>query len=189
MRMIPRQLLVASHTGAVAAPLAAQSSMPAKASLDAATVNAMRWREIGPANMMGRIVDVEGIPSPSRTFYFTSAAGGVWKTTNNGTTFRPVLDTARVAAGGDMAIAPSDTNVLYVGTGEPNSRNSISPGGGIYKSTDGGRSWSFLGLAETRAIARIQVHPTDPNTVWVAALGHVWGPNKERGLYKTTDGG
>lgn len=182
--------LLAGLTGAAASPLAAQSApLPAKASVDNATIAAMAWRNIGPANMMGRIVDVEGIPSPSSTFYVSTAAGGVFKTTNNGVTFRAVFDTARVAAGGDLAIAPSDTNVIYWGTGEPNTRNSISPGGGVYKSTDGGRSWTFLGLNETRAIARIQVHPTDPNTVWLAAIGHPWGPNKDRGLYKTTDGG
>ena len=176
-------------TGLAGSTLSAQSPAPAKVTIDDAIINALRWRNIGPANMMGRIVDVEGIPSPSKTFYVSTAAGGLFKTTNNGTTFKPVLDTARVASGGDIAIAPSDTNTVYWGTGEPNSRNSISPGGGIYKTTDGGKSWTFLGLAETRAIARIQVHPKDPNTVYVAALGHVWGPNKERGLYKTTDGG
>jgi len=170
------------------ATLAAQTAPPSDDAAKA-VIAGLRWREIGPANMAGRIVDVEGIPSPSRTFYVSTAAGGLWKTINGGTTFFPVLDTARVASGGDIAIAPSDTNVVYWGTGEPNSRNSISPGGGIYKSTDGGKSWTFLGLAETRAIARIQVHPRDPNTVYVAALGHVWGPNKERGLYKSTDGG
>jgi photosystem II stability/assembly factor-like uncharacterized protein len=179
----------AGLTGVVGTPLAAQQAAPATVAIDDATINALRWRNIGPANMMGRIVDVEGIPSPSKTFYVSTAAGGLFKTTNNGTTFKAVIDTARVASGGDVAIAPSDTNTVYWGTGEPNSRNSISPGGGIYKSTDGGRSWAFLGLAETRAIARIQVHPKDPNTVYVAALGHVWGANKERGLYKTTDGG
>jgi len=172
-----------------AVPLRAQDAPSPTASLDAATIAAMRWRNIGPANMMGRIVDIEGLPSPSRTFYVSTAAGGVFKTTNNGLTYKAVLDTARVAAGGDLAIAPSDSDVVYWGTGEPNSRNSISPGGGVYKSSDGGKSWKFLGLAETRHIARIQVHPTDPNTVWVAALGHAWGPNKERGLYKSTDGG
>lgn len=182
--------LVAGLTGVAAGSLAAQSAaLPAKTTLDNATISSMRWRNIGPANMMGRIVDVEGIPGPSKTFYVSTAAGGVFKTTNNGVTYKAILDTARVAAGGDLAIAPSDTNVIYWGTGEPNSRNSISPGGGVYKSTDGGRSWVYLGLNETRAIARIQVHPTDPNTVWLAALGHPWGPNKERGLYKTTDGG
>ncbi len=182
-------VLAAGLMAGAAVPLRAQDAPSPTASLDAATIAAMRWRNIGPANMMGRIVDIEGLPSPSRTFYVSTAAGGVFKTTNNGLTYKAVLDTARVAAGGDLAIAPSDSNVVYWGTGEPNSRNSISPGGGVYKSTDGGKSWKFLGLAETRHIARIQVHPTDPNTVWVAALGHAWGPNRERGLYKTTDGG
>ena len=196
MRIIPNlqpsliATVIAISALTTSIPLATlRAQAPTDSAVTSQAINAIRWRQIGPANMMGRIVDVEGIPSPSKTFYFVSAAGGVFKTTNSGTTFRAVLDSARVAAGGDMAIAPSDTNVLYVGTGEPNTRNSISPGGGIYKSTDGGKSWTFLGLAETRAIARIQVHPTDPNTVWVAALGHPWGPNKERGMYKTTDGG
>jgi photosystem II stability/assembly factor-like uncharacterized protein len=185
-----RSLLLLGLAG-VATPLAAQGPMasPIDSAAVAQTIRALPWRNIGPANMAGRITDVEGIASPSRTFYVSTAAGGVWKTINGGTTFYPVLDTARVASGGDIAIAPSDTNVIYVGTGEPNSRNSISPGGGVYKSTDGGKSWSFMGLAETRAIARVQVHPTNPDIVWVAALGHVWGPNKERGLYKTVDGG
>ncbi len=189
MRTTRAFVLVAGLTVGLTAPLSAQSTPAGQVSVDPAIIAAMRWRNIGPANMMGRIVDIEGIASPSKTFYVSTAAGGVFKTTNNGVTFRAVLDTARVAAGGDLAIAPSDTNVIYWGTGEPNSRNSISPGGGIYKSTDGGKSWGFLGLAETRHIGRIQVHPTDPNTVWVAAVGHAWGSSKERGLYKTTDGG
>ena len=189
MRNIRVLALGAGLSGLMASPLAAQTALPPKASIDDAVVNALRWRNIGPANMMGRIVDIEGIASPSKTFYVSTAGGGLWKTTNNGTTFKAVMDTARVSSGGDLAIAPSDTNVIYWGTGEANSRNSISPGGGIYKSADGGKSWTFLGLADTRSIGRIQVHPTDPNTVWVAALGHPWGPNKERGLYKTTDGG
>lgn len=181
----------ASVSAPLVSPLAAQGPMaaPADSGALAQAISALRWRNIGPANMSGRIVDVEGIASPSRTFYVSTAAGGVWKTINGGTTFFPVLDTARVASGGDLAIAPSDTNIVYWGTGEPNSRNSISPGGGIYKTTDGGKSWTFLGLEETRQIGRVQVHPTNPNIVWVAALGHVWGPNKERGLYKTVDGG
>ncbi|HYW30133.1 MAG TPA: hypothetical protein VE869_01420 [Gemmatimonas sp.] len=176
-------------TGGLALPLMAGAQASSDSTVLAQAIAGMRWRNIGPANMMGRIVDVEGIPSPSKTFYVSTAGGGLWKTSSNGVTFRAVMDTARVSSGGDLAIAPSDTNVVYWGTGEANSRNSISPGGGIYKSTDGGRSWTFLGLAETRSIGRIQVHPTDPNTVWVAALGHPWGPNKERGLYKSIDGG
>jgi photosystem II stability/assembly factor-like uncharacterized protein len=165
-----------------AATLAAQQP-------DSAALAALRWRNIGPANHQGRITDVQGIPWPSRTFYVASAGGGVFKTTNAGTTFRPVFENEHVSSGGMLAIAPSDTNVVYYGTGEPNSRNSISPGSGLWKSTNGGRSWEFMGLKETQHIGRIVVHPRDPNTAYVAALGHAWGPNKERGLYKTTDGG
>jgi len=156
---------------------------------DSTTLAALRWRQIGPANMMGRVADIEGIGYPSRTFFVAAAAGGVWKTINNGTTFRPVFDNYGVASLGDLAIARSDTNVLYLGTGEPNARNSHSPGAGVFKSTNGGLSWSFMGLKETQNIGRIQVDPRDANVAYVAAMGHSWGANKERGLYKTTDGG
>jgi photosystem II stability/assembly factor-like uncharacterized protein len=139
--------------------------------------------------MGGRITSIAGIGSPSRTFYVATAASGIWKTTNAGTSFEPVFEHEPVSSMGDIAIAKSDTNVIYAGTGEEDSRNSISPGGGMYKSTDGGRSWKFIGLKETQQIARIVVNPTDANIVYVAALGHVWGSNKERGLYKSTDGG
>lgn len=166
------------------------AAVPATAqTIDQAVIDGLRWRQVGPANMSGRIADVEGIAFPSRTFFVAAAAGGVWKTTNNGTTFRPVFENYGVASLGDLAIAPSDTNTLYLGTGEPNSRNSISPGGGVFKSTDGGLTWKFVGLKETQHIGRIQVHPTNPNVAWVAALGAAWTTNKERGLYKTTDGG
>ena len=157
--------------------------------LDTTVLSAFRWRPIGPANMGGRITDIEGISSPSKTFYVAAAAGGVWKTTNAGTTFRPVFDNERVASLGDLAIAPSDTNVLYLGTGEEDSRNSISPGGGVWKTTDGARTWKFIGLGETQQIGRIVVDPRDANVVYVAALGHAWGTNRERGLYKSTNGG
>ncbi len=173
--------------GAAGSALGAQA--PAVGALDSVTLSAMRWRAVGPANMGGRITDVEGIPSPSKTFYVATAAGGIWKTTNAGTTFRPIFDDQRCVAMGDLAIAPSDTNTIYAGTGEQNSRNSISPGCGVFKSTDGGRSWSNLGLPETEHIGRLQVHPRDPNTVYMAVLGSAWKPSKDRGLYKTTDGG
>ncbi|MGI8507922.1 MAG: WD40/YVTN/BNR-like repeat-containing protein [Gemmatimonadaceae bacterium] len=174
--------------------LVAQTSVTSRAgqtatALDSVTLAGFRWRPIGPANMGGRITDIEGIPSPSRTFYIAAAAGGIWKTTNAGTTFQPVFDHEAVISMGDIAIAPSDTNVVYAGTGEEDSRNSITPGGGVYKTTDGGKTWKFMGLRETQQIGRIVVHPTNPNIAYVAALGHAWGPNKERGLYKTTDGG
>jgi len=154
-----------------------------------AVLGSLEWRSIGPANMAGRITDVEGLPSPSKTFYIAAAAGGIWKTTNNGITFRPVFDKERVISMGDLAIAPSDTLQVWAGTGEEDARNSISPGGGIYKSTDGGLTWQLMGLEKTQTIARIVVHPTDPNIVYVAAVGATWNHNPERGLYKTTDGG
>ncbi|MCY7379351.1 MAG: hypothetical protein LH467_08465 [Gemmatimonadaceae bacterium] len=174
--------------GVVFAGILAPCPMPAQ-QLDSTLLTAFRWRPVGPANMGGRVTDVEGIPSPSKTFYVAAAAGGVWKTTNAGTTFRPVFDNERVASLGDLASAPSDTNVVYLGTGEEDSRNSISPGGGVWKTTDGARTWKFMGLAETQQIARIVVDPRDANVVYVAALGHAWGPNRERGLYKSTNGG
>ncbi len=152
-------------------------------------MDAFRWRSVGPTNMMGRVTDVEGLPSPSKTFYVAAAGGGVWKTTNNGTTFRPLWTNQRIVSMGDLAIAPSDPMHIWVGTGEEDSRNSISPGGGIFKSTDGGETWDAKGLEETQVIGRIVVHPTNPDVVYVAALGHIWGPNPERGLYRTRDGG
>ena len=161
----------------------------APAALDSSTVSAFQWRSIGPANMGGRITDIEGLPSPSRTFYVMTAAGGIFKTTNAGTSFRPLFQHERCVAGGDLAIAPGDSMVLYAGTGEEDSRNSISPGCGVFKSTDGGLTWKSVGLADTRHIGRIVVDPRDPEVAYVAALGHAWGANPERGVYKTTDGG
>jgi hypothetical protein len=169
----------------VVLPLPAQLRTP----IDSATLASFRWRNIGPANTAGRVSDVAGIPSPSRTFFVAAAAGGIWKTTNGGVTFRPVFDRERVISMGMLAIAPSDTMQVWAGTGEPNSRNSISPGGGIYKSVDGGLTWKLMGLEKTQAIGRIVVHPKNPDIVWVAALGAPWNANPERGLYKTTDGG
>ena len=157
--------------------------------LDSLTMAGLRWRTVGPANFEGRVADIAAIPSPSKTFYVASAAGGIFKTTNNGTTYRPLFDDQRVISMGALAIAPSDTMQIWAGTGEPNSRNSIEPGGGIFKSTDGGLTWTPMGLEKTEHIGRIQVHPTNPNIVYVAALGATWRTNPERGLYKTEDGG
>ncbi len=172
-------------TAALVAPASAQLSTP----LDDDMMDQFRWRSVGPANMMGRVSDVEGIGSPSKTFFVAAAGGSIWKTTNNGVTFRPVFDEGRVISMGDLAIAPSDSLQVWAGTGEPDSRNSISPGSGVYKSVDGGMTWELMGLEQTQAIGRIVVHPTNPDIVYVAALGAIWGSNPERGLYKTTDGG
>ncbi|MDX1395452.1 MAG: hypothetical protein R3195_13775 [Gemmatimonadota bacterium] len=165
-----------------AAPLVAQT-WP-----DSAFLARFRWRSVGPANIAGRVTDVEGVPG-TPVFYVATAAGGIWKSTNNGTTFRPLFQDERVVAMGDIAIAMADTSIVWAGTGEEDSRNSISPGGGVYKSTDGGLTWALMGLEGTQAIGRIVIHPQNPDLVYVAALGHIWGTNEERGLYRTTDGG
>jgi photosystem II stability/assembly factor-like uncharacterized protein len=178
---------------AVVASLASIGARPSPslaqdAALDTAFLEGFQWRSIGPANMSGRITDIEGVPG-TPVFYLAAATAGVWKTTNNGTTFRPLFTDERVAAMGDIAVAPSNPDIVWAGTGEEDSRNSISPGGGVYKSTDGGLSWELVGLEETQAIGRIVIHPTNPDLVYVAALGHIWGANEERGLYRTRDGG
>ncbi|MEP7067289.1 MAG: hypothetical protein ABI889_14740, partial [Gemmatimonadota bacterium] len=184
----PRPLTLALAAGLLLAAPAITAQKRATP-LDSATLASFSWRNIGPADMGGRVADIVGIPSPSKTFYVASAAGGIWKTTNAGTTFRPLFDDQRVISMGALAIAPSDTNQVWAGTGEQNTRNSISPGGGIYKSTDGGGTWKLMGLERTQQIGRIVVHPTNPDIVYVAALGHAWDANPERGLYKTNDGG
>jgi photosystem II stability/assembly factor-like uncharacterized protein len=165
---------------------------PAAAAAPALTVDQLKgleFRNIGPALMGGRIDDFAVVEKDPSTFYVGTASGGILKTTNNGTTFEPVFDEELVSSIGDLAIAPSDPQILYVGTGEPNNRQSSSWGNGVYKSLDGGRTWQQAGLADSQHIGRVVVHPHNPDVVYVAALGHLWGPNKERGLYKTTDGG
>jgi photosystem II stability/assembly factor-like uncharacterized protein len=147
------------------------------------------WRSIGPAVMGGRIDSIAADESNPSVMYVGYATGGVWKTVNNGTTWTPIFDEYPVSSIGDIALAPSNPNIIYVGTGEANNRQSSSFGGGVYKSTDGGKKFEYVGLKETQSIAKVVVHPKDPNIVYVAAIGHLFGPNPERGLYKTTDGG
>jgi photosystem II stability/assembly factor-like uncharacterized protein len=149
----------------------------------------LEFREIGPAVMGGRIDDFAVVESNPNIVYVGTASGGVWKTTNNGTTWEPVFDKEGVSTIGDIAIAPSDPSVVWVGSGEPNNRQSSSWGDGIYKSIDGGKTWKNMGLQATHHIGRIVIHPRNPDVVYVAAEGHLWGPNPERGVYKTTDGG
>jgi photosystem II stability/assembly factor-like uncharacterized protein len=149
----------------------------------------LEFREIGPAVMGGRIDDFGVVESNPNIVYAGTASGGVWKTTNNGTTWEPVFDKEGVSTIGDIAIAPSDPAVVWVGTGEPNNRQSSSWGDGIYKSLDAGKTWTNMGLRATMHIGRIVIHPKNPDVVYAAALGHLWGPNPERGVYKTTDGG
>ncbi|HVD76985.1 MAG TPA: hypothetical protein VNH43_05215 [Vicinamibacteria bacterium] len=172
--------------------LAAEKKAPAAAAspaITSETLKGLEFRNIGPAIMGGRVDDFAVVESRPSTFYVGAASGGLWKTENNGTTFEPVFDDQESSSIGDVAIAPSDPSILYVGTGEPNNRQSSSWGHGVYKTTDGGKTWTHLGLADTHHIGRVVVHPTNPDVVYVAALGHLWGPNKERGLYKSADGG
>jgi len=147
------------------------------------------WRLIGPAISGGRIADLEVVPGTQSHIYVGAASGGVWKSVNHGTTWESIFDDAANLSIGDIALAPSDPLEVWVGTGEPNNRNSTPWGEGVYHSSDGGRTWRLTGLEETRHIGRIAVHPTDPDIVWVAALGHLFGPNAERGVYRTTDRG
>ncbi|MGH2558138.1 MAG: WD40/YVTN/BNR-like repeat-containing protein, partial [Thermomicrobiales bacterium] len=149
----------------------------------------LRWRCIGPFRG-GRVVAVCGSYHEPNTFYFGAVAGGVWKTTDAGMYWRPISDgfftTSSVGA---LAVAPSDSNVIYAGTGETTIRIDVSHGDGVYKSTDAGRTWTNVGLKDTRHIGKIRVHPENPDIVWVAALGHAFGPNEERGVFKSEDGG
>ena len=150
---------------------------------------ALQFREIGPTIMGGRVSDLAVVESDPRVFYVGVATGGVWKTENAGITFTHVFRDEATASVGDVTVAPSNPNVVWVGTGEPNNRQSSPWGNGVYRSTDAGRTWTHLGLENTHSIARIQVHPRDPDVAYVAAVGHLWGPNPERGVYRTVDGG
>jgi len=158
---------------------------------DEGPLSSFTWRQVGPANMSGRVTDVAIPPGgEASTIYVGAAAGGLWKTINNGVTWQQVFQGGQTAAVGDIAIAPSDPNVIYVGMGEPHSRNSISWGDGMYRSTDAGESWQQVGLEYTYHIGRIVVDPRDPMVVYVAALGNLWDRNSgERGLFKSEDGG
>ena len=157
--------------------------------LDPRLFDSLQWRLVGP-HRGGRVVAVAGHPTEPMTFYFGACAGGVWKTTDGGTYWENVSDGFfGTAAVGAMAVAASDPNVIYAGTGEACIRGNVSHGDGVYRSTDGGRTWANRGLGDTRHIGRVRVHPADPDLVYVAALGHAWGPNRERGVFRSRDGG
>jgi photosystem II stability/assembly factor-like uncharacterized protein len=149
----------------------------------------LRFRGIGPATMGGRVDDVAVVESDPRIMYVGSAAGGLFKTVNGGQSWESLFDDQSNSSIGDIAIAPSNPAIVYVGTGEANNRQSASWGAGVFKTMDGGATWTHIGLEKTRAIGRIVVNPTDPNIVYVAAGGDLWGPNPERGVYMSTDGG
>ena len=157
--------------------------------LERATLDGIPLRLIGPNAPSGRVWSVVGVPSQPKTFYACTAQGGVWRTTNYGVTIAPIFDEENAAACGAVAVAPSDPNTIWVGSGEPAARQSNGLGYGVYKSVDGGTSWQHLGLETTEQIAAIVIDPRDPQTVYVGAMGHLWGRNPERGVFKTADGG
>ncbi|MFM8780254.1 MAG: WD40/YVTN/BNR-like repeat-containing protein, partial [Gemmatimonadota bacterium] len=149
----------------------------------------LRFREIGPAVLGGRIHDVEVDPKDPSTIYLAAAGGGVWKTTNKGTLWAPIFDATGENSFGDLAVSPVDSRIVWAGTGEQNNRQSSTWGGGIYRSTDAGATWTLLGLRGTASIARVVAHPTDANIAYVAAVGNLWRPTAERGVYRTRDAG
>jgi photosystem II stability/assembly factor-like uncharacterized protein len=203
--MLPASLLALSL---VFAPAAQKAE-----ALTSNDLKALSWRSVGPANMGGRVSDVELASSDGKTFFACFGTGGLWKTTNRGTTFTPLFDHEATSSVGSIAVADAKptwegwreaapdekdpkkleelgkARIIWLGTGEGNGRNSSSWGNGVYRSTDGGSSWKHLGLEDSKDIPQITVDPRDPDTCYVAALGHLWGPNKMRGIYKTTDAG
>ncbi len=148
----------------------------------------MHWRLIGPFRG-GRTVAISGVAQQSNVYYMAPTDGGVWKSTDYGNTWAPIFDGQDTGSIGALAVAPSDPNLLYVGSGEGLQRPDLSVGNGMYKSSDAGKTWQHLGLREGQQIASIAVDPQDPNRLFVAVLGHPYGPNKERGVYRSTDGG
>src|SRR5215471_10069996 len=154
-----------------------------------AVLKNLKFRSIGPATMGGRVDDLAVVESDPRIIYVGAAAGGIFKTVNGGNTWQSIFDDQPNPSIGDLALAPSNPSILYVGTGEANNRQSSSWGDGVYKTMDAGVTWTHLGLKETKHIGRIVVNPRDPNVVYVAALGDLWAPNPERGVYMSADGG
>ena len=177
-----RDLLLCA--GWIAAATAAAAAPPA----DSHLFDGMRWRLVGPFRG-GRTVTATGVPGHPDRFYFGAVGGGVWRSDNAGRTWEPIFDAQPVASIGAVAVAPSDADVVYVGSGEADMRSDISYGNGVYKSVDGGATWTRVGLVETRQIGQVVVDPHDPKLVYVAALGHGYGPNEERGVFRSKDGG
>jgi photosystem II stability/assembly factor-like uncharacterized protein len=159
------------------------------ATLDSSLFSRLEYRSIGPTSMGGRICDVAGIPGDISTVYVASCSGGLWKTVNGGVNWKPIFENQSVLSIGAIAIDPKNPEVIWVGTGEANARNSVSFGNGVYKSLDGGKTWRHMGLPDSRSISRVAINPLNTNIVYVAALGHNSGPNEERGVFMTTDGG
>src|SRR5205814_7763950 len=185
--------LVVSLVLLLASAAAARARIePAAGGFDPALFSALRWRSIGPANTGGRVDDfaVARVAGRPDTIYVATASGGVFKSSNQGTSWSPVFDRVDAMMSiGAIAVSPSNPAVVWAGTGEANNRQSSSWGDGVYKSMDAGQTWQPVGLRDTRHIGRIVVHPTNADVAYVAAVGHLWGSNAERGVFRTVDGG
>ncbi|MCH9057755.1 MAG: PDZ domain-containing protein, partial [Planctomycetes bacterium] len=194
MRVSPPMSFVAVGlfaAGALALGLSAPVAPEPAAALrfEPTWADAFQWRSIGPANMGGRITDISVYEADPTIYYVATASGGLLKTTNNGVTYEHQFDDQATVSIGAVAVAPSDPDIVWVGTGEANPRNSVSWGDGVYKSTDGGDTWQNMGLKETFQIGQVVIHPKNPDIVYIGAMGRCWGDNEQRGLFKTTDGG
>lgn len=195
MAVIRHALLASAIAAALCSPSASSAQPAAKPAADTTTVfkggpfDQLHFRHIGPTGPSGRIDDFAVLERDPSVFYIATATGGLWKTENGGVTLRPMFDSAAMVSIGAVAIPPNDPNLVWVGTGENNNRQSSSWGDGVYKSTDGGRSWKSMGLRDGKQIARIVIDPRDHEVVYVAVLGDLWKAGGERGIYKTTDGG
>nr|MBA3652521.1 glycosyl hydrolase [Chthoniobacterales bacterium] len=188
----PRLRPVASTLIAILALIctagAAEPAPKSVGTLDEKLFKGMQWRQVGPFRG-GRAIAIEGVPGEPDTYYFAAAAGGVWKTTDGGANWAPMFDKEKISSFGAIAVSASDHNVVYAGSGEGAPRGNISYGNGIYKSVDAGKTWKNVGLKDSRHIGALIVDPKNPDIVLVAALGHMFGPNQERGIFRTTDGG
>jgi photosystem II stability/assembly factor-like uncharacterized protein len=183
------RFVVAQQPMPTPSPTPTAVNTPETTDIEMKSFERLEWRNIGPAYMSGRVADVEGVPGNPDVVYVASASGGLWKTTNAGMTWSPIFERQGTISIGDIALEPGNPDVVWVGTGESNVRNSVSFGDGVYKSTDGGRTWQHMGLRDTRFISKIAINPRNPDVVYVGALGHAFGANEERGVYMTTDGG
>ena len=157
--------------------------------VDSKLLQGLEWRGIGPTQFGGRVTDIAGVPGNPNILYVAHASAGLFKSINGGTTFEAIFEDGNTLSIGAIALAPNNPNIIYVGTGEGDPRNSISFGDGIYKSNNGGKTWNHLGLKNSEHFSTIIVHPSKPNIVFAAVMGHTWGPNKERGVFRSTNGG
>ena len=176
-----------TRSGLRAVVLAAILVSPARAQVSPDLLSAMTARSIGPAGMSGRITAIDALVSDPNVVYVGAATGGLWKSVNGGQTWQAIFEDQRVSGIGAVAVSQSHPDIVWVGTGEGNPRNSAGVGAGVYRSLDGGATWSFLGLAESERIHRIVLHPSDPNIAYIGAMGPAWSDGEERGVFKTME--